>query len=505
MLNIWRIQQRSRGAIFVRFNSTTPYSLTCGLEIHAQLLTPQKLFSNSQTSFNAKPNSKVSFFDAAVPGTQPILNWNAVILALRAALALDCQVQTKFSFDRKHYFYGDQPTGYQITQHYEPFAKNGTLHLFPRDGVKDEVPVRIKQIQLEQDTGKSIYVDSKSLIDLNRSNTSLIELVTEPDIPTPEAAGIFVKKLQMLLRRIGVCSGELESGAMRVDVNVSVNGGQRCEIKNLSSTSAVVHAIKAEYKRQVKQLKEAKPIEMETRGWDGKNTWKLRGKEEGVDYRYMPDPEVTPVRVEQLVLEHIRSRLPELPDITFQKLLASPFSVPLKDARTLMSIPGLVDYYTEVFRYAETKGLRKLSGVSNWIVHRLWGELNQAERDFTPDVIPVQTLGDLLVSIESGHITQPSGVLILKHLISNPTTQPISEIINQYDLGKAATDSNDIQQAVAELCRQVVTRYPDVVERIVTGKNPRSIKFLVGQVMKESQGKIDVAVVEEQLKNVIDL
>lgn len=486
-----------------RCHASASYSLTCGLEIHAQLLTSHKLFSNSETSFNEKPNSNVSYYDASLPGTQPILNLRAVLLALKAAVALDCDVQNQFSFDRKHYFYGDQPCGYQITQHYEPFAKKGALYLYPRDGVKEEVPIRIHQIQLEQDTGKSIYIDSKAMIDLNRTNTCLIELVTKPDIPTAEAAGIFVKKLQMLLRRIGVCSGELESGAMRVDVNVSVNGGQRCEIKNLSSTSAVVHAIRAEFKRQVQLLKKNKPVEMETRGWDGKNTWKLRGKEEGVDYRYMPDPEVTPLRIEPEVLDRIKLTMPELPDETFQKLLAAPYYVPLKDARTLMSVPGLVDYYLEVYNYVKHRGAKKLNAVSNWIIHRLWGELNQAEKDFSPNIIPAASIGDILIFIENGNITQPSGVLILKHLISNDAIQPITEIIQQYDLGKTETDSDDAKFAMTQVCNQVISQNSDVVQRIVSGKTPKSIKYLVGQVMRETQGKIDASEVERELKSIL--
>lgn len=184
---------------------------------------------DSLTSFHAGPNSEVSHYDAALPGTQPKFNCEALLLALKAAQALGCKVSGSFSFDRKHYFYGDQPAGYQITQHFQPYAQDGTLDLYQRNGVGKDIKVRIKQIHIEQDTGKTTYIDDTANIDLNRTNHGLIELVTEPDIPSAEAAGAFIKKLQMLLRHIGVCTGELETGAMRVDVNVSVDGGQQCE------------------------------------------------------------------------------------------------------------------------------------------------------------------------------------------------------------------------------------------------------------------------------------
>lgn len=486
------------------YSTAVQYNLTCGLEIHAQLQTKHKLFSNSNTSFHSPPNSQVSYYDASLPGTQPILNPSNILLALKAAVALGCNVSDTFSFDRKHYFYGDQPAGYQITQHFEPYAQDGVLQLFPRDGVKTPVNIRIKQIQIEQDTGKSTYIDDTANIDLNRTNTCLIELVTEPDIPDPEAAGVFVKKLQMLLKHLGVCSGELESGAMRVDVNVSVNFGQRCEIKNLSSTSAVVHAIKAEFKRQKNEIEKGRKIHSETRGWDGKNTWKLRAKEEGVDYRFMPDPEVLPVVLGSGVVDRVRKGLPELPDSIFKGLLEKPYSVPLKDARSLMSTPGAVKYFKEVYEYVKEHG-GKSKSVSNWIVHNLLGELNVMDKKFDASMISVRNLGDIIVKISSGELTTASGKLIFKHLLSETTTATttaattVDDLISQFDLGKAESDLDGVQDAIRALCQDVVAKFPDITDQIRSGKKPKSVQFLIGHVMRECQGRVDPKTIEQAL------
>uniref|UniRef100_A0A060T4I7 Glutamyl-tRNA(Gln) amidotransferase subunit B, mitochondrial n=1 Tax=Blastobotrys adeninivorans TaxID=409370 RepID=A0A060T4I7_BLAAD len=501
------VQARIRGRALrfqgIRFNSTTSnYRLTCGLEIHAQLNTGLKLFSNSQTSFHARPNSKVSYYDAALPGTQPKFNFYALLLALRAAVALDCTVRDSFSFDRKHYFYGDQPAGYQITQHYHPYAYGGKLELFRRDGVEvDCLPVRIKQIQIEQDTGKSTYIDDVAHIDLNRTNQGLIELVTEPDIHTPEAAGVFVKKLQILLRHLGVCTGELETGAMRVDVNVNVNDGQRCEIKNLSSTSAIVGAIKAEFDRQKRIVQKGGHVEMETRGWDGTKTWKLRGKEEGVDYRYMPDPELQPIKVSSSTVEQVKSGLPELPDSIFEALLKSPYNVPLKDARTLMETE-LVNYYKQVYNYLEQHGSPKPQAASNWIVHRLYGELNNQDLQvIESNLPPVNVMGDIILLVQDGQkLTSSSAILLLRHIVSNPITEPIDKVIESLDLTKA-----DQLDDIDELCAQIIDENPKVSDQVRSGRKPKSIMFLVGQVMRACQGRVDPNLVKSRIEKALGI
>ncbi|ODQ63797.1 Glutamyl-tRNA amidotransferase B subunit [Nadsonia fulvescens var. elongata DSM 6958] len=503
---------------------TNQYNLTCGLEIHAQLLTKEKLFSRSETSFNAEPNSRVSYYDAALPGTQPILNLSALKLALKAAVALDCNIQRVSSFDRKHYFYGDQPAGYQITQFYAPFALDGRLVLYPHDGSKEHnignkpIFIRLKQIQLEQDTGKSTYTaDEVSHIDLNRTNTPLIEIVTEPDFSNAVSASIFVKKLQSLLRAIGVCSGELEAGAMRVDVNVSVNSGTRCEIKNLFSTSAVSGAIKAEFERQCKVLDRGGVIDQETRGWDGKNTFKLRTKEGGVDYKYMPDPELEHIEVSDEVIHYIKSELPELPDSTFLKLTdpTGKYQVSHKDAKTLLATEKLVDYYYKLNEYVNAKNDSPDAArrTCNYLVHDFLGGLKKVGSEFSPSAISVEILGDIILFVSDGSITNTSGKLLLNHVLSNPNEMKsanVSTLIDDYELRKANTSEgpeadSETKDAIKELCQNIIIENTKVAETIRSGKKPKAIMFLVGMAMKASQGRVDAKVMESCMRELLSV
>lgn len=265
------------------------YKFKCGLEVHTQLKTKYKLFSLSPTSFNASPNSKISYFDLGIPGTQPKLNPEALLLALKLSAALDCEIQPVSRFDRKHYFYPDQPLGYQITQFYHPLAKYGKIKLSKEfDNLAHDKIINIRQIQIEQDTAKLINNkhDKTIKIDFNRANIPLIELITDPDFEDLSQVKSFLKKYQLLTKRLDVCSGDLETGALRVDVNISVNGGNRVEIKNLGSSSEIQEAIVYEYDRQVNKLKSGEEIKQETRGWNGKETIRTRSKEDAVDYRY---------------------------------------------------------------------------------------------------------------------------------------------------------------------------------------------------------------------------
>jgi aspartyl-tRNA(Asn)/glutamyl-tRNA(Gln) amidotransferase subunit B len=297
------------------------WELTVGIEIHAELNTARKLFSGAATSISEAPNSHVSLFDVASPGSQPHFQKETLIPALRGALALNCTIQRKSSFDRKHYFYQDQPAGYQITQYYEPFARDGhiTLHAhdFPPGTAPADCPVTIgiKQVQMEQDTAKTVQQPpSTHLLDFNRVSHPLIEIITLPQIHNPTVAAMCVRKIQTILKTVNACTTGMEMGGLRADVNVSIrerNGqipgahsyhgvtglGQRTEIKNLASVKAVEEAIIAERDRQIDLLESGGAVEGETRGWTlGSNTTKrLRGKEGEIDYRYMPDPDIAPV------------------------------------------------------------------------------------------------------------------------------------------------------------------------------------------------------------------
>ena len=297
------------------------WELTVGIEIHAQLNTERKLFSKALTSLNDRPNSYVSIFDLALPGSQPVFQKATLIPALRAAIALGCNVQRESKFDRKHYFYADQPAGYQITQYYKPFATNGAVQLFEHDGIEsgndNPVSIGIKQIQIEQDTAKTVQQPpSTSLLDFNRVSHPLIEIITLPQIHHPRTAAAFVRKVQAILLAVNAVTIGMEQGGMRADVNVSVrarqevadetdacsNGnmgelGQRTEIKNLSSFRAIEEAVTAERDRQIRVLRSGGTVQGETRGWalGSTETVRLRAKEGEVDYRYMPDPDIKPL------------------------------------------------------------------------------------------------------------------------------------------------------------------------------------------------------------------
>ena len=311
------------------------WDLFVGIEVHAQLNTERKLFSHAETSINDEPNFHVALFDLAVPGSQPQFQAATLIPALRAALAFGCQVQRQSQFDRKHYFYQDQPAGYQITQYYAPFAKNGILTLHKHDGIASEdgdaIQIGIKQIQMEQDTAKTVQATPGiSLLDFNRVSHPLIEIITLPQMHHPETAAACVRKIQAILQAVNAVTTGMEMGGLRADVNVSVRPkkdadstfqshsysgvgglGQRTEIKNLSSFKAVEDAIIAERDRQIDELSNGGRIVGETRGWTlgSKSTRRLRGKEGEVDYRYMPDPDLPPLFIDDVGLVLSQSEL----------------------------------------------------------------------------------------------------------------------------------------------------------------------------------------------------
>ncbi|PFH55799.1 hypothetical protein XA68_17607 [Ophiocordyceps unilateralis] len=420
------------------------WELTVGIEIHAQLNTARKLFSDSITSFNDEPNSHVALFDVAMPGSQPLLNTDALLPALRAALALNCEVQRVSSFDRKHYFWWDQPSGYQITQYYEPLARHGHVTLYARDGISPEdgesVTVGIKQIQLEQDTAKTLaQANGVRWLDFNRVGVPLIEIITEADLHHPRTAAIFVRKVQLMLSSVDACVSGMEAGGLRADVNVSVRRlddpskklGVRTEIKNLSTIKAVEDAIIAERDRQIRELEAGGVIAGETRGWTlgAKETRRLRGKEGEVDYRYMPDPDIAPLIIADDLVDYVKNSLAILPDAELDRLMTN-WGLTAKDAMSLLALDtgSRVQYFYRVvdslgeklaagFKPAPPPDLAKYATLAgNWILHELGrvaalkrGSLRMEELVFTPDGecdrVPVSELAQLLYHVYRKHIT----------------------------------------------------------------------------------------------------
>ncbi|KAF9450937.1 Glutamyl-tRNA amidotransferase subunit B, mitochondrial [Macrolepiota fuliginosa MF-IS2] len=417
----------------------------------------------SEYSAHTPPNTNVSSFDAALPGTLPKLNPFCVDLAIRTALALQCDIQRQSSFDRKHYFYSDLPSGYQITQQYAPLAKNGTLFIPQPDGT--QTPIRIKQIQLEQDTAKSTFNPrtQTSHIDLNRAGTGLMEIVSEADLRSPEEAAAYIRTLQSLLRAIGSSDGNMEDGSLRCDVNVSINrtdaqpgSGTRCEIKNLNSVKYITAAITHEIHRQsilLTSSPEAR-VEQETRGFDEMTfeTFRLRSKEDAPDYRYMPDPNLGVLRLSQERIDVIRDALPELP-WTMRARLKEIYALSDRDVEVLLNIDsgrdvrydgedpgesGAVKYFD---RLVEGVGSSSDSGrqrdpkvVANWMTHELLGQLASQKKTFKQNTISAAQLGELIDMVQQRAITGTTGKHLIRHMLTNPTNDPPHKIAQDLDL-----------------------------------------------------------------------
>ncbi|KAF2426214.1 hypothetical protein EJ08DRAFT_380439 [Tothia fuscella] len=488
------------------------WELTVGIEIHAELNTARKLFSSALTSYNAEPNSNVAPFDLAYPGSQPHFQKATLLPALRAAIALNCNIQRKSSFDRKHYFYQDQPAGYQITQYYEPFAKDGEITLFKHDGIAEAdgeaVTIGVKQVQMEQDTAKTLQnPPSGFLLDFNRVSHPLIEIITLPQIHHPATGAALVRKVQAILKSVNACTAGMETGGLRADVNVSVKRrdaddsadsghsyagvtglGQRTEIKNLSSFKAVEDAIIAERDRQIEVLEEGGTIDGETRGWSlgSTETIRLRGKEGEVDYRYMPDPDIPPVVLSNEVMEHLKQTLPMLPD-EILAMLTTEHGLTLKDAKTLLAADDgdRIDFYLEVLEQVRARlggktshGLGALVG--NWIIHEVGGVFSKAGEDWSEDLLPPSTLAHIISLALQGSITNNSAKKLLWLVYEDPS-RDVQATVEEENM-----TIQDIADGVyASLAQELVTANPDMVRAIREKGQKGKVMWFVGQMMRE--------------------
>jgi aspartyl-tRNA(Asn)/glutamyl-tRNA(Gln) amidotransferase subunit B len=516
------------------------WELTVGIEIHAQLNTARKLFSAASSSINDVPNTHVAFFDVAMPGSQPTFQKETLIPALRAALALNCEIQKTSRFDRKHYFHWDQPAGYQITQYYEPFARDGYITLYAHDGIAAEdgehVRIGIKQIQMEQDTAKTISQPGDiHLLDFNRVGLPLIEIITLPQIHHPSSAAALVRKIQILLNAVDACVLGMQSGGLRADVNVSVRRrdsslssnsyggitglGQRTEIKNLSSFKAVEDAIIAERDRQIEVLESGGVIESETRGWTigSTKTKRLRGKEGEVDYRYMPDPDLAPVVIGDDLLFHLRETLGVLPDEEIN-ILVEEYGLTTKDAMSLVSLNdgGRVEYFRNVVdEYLllspgeELKKVGRLCG--NWVLHEMGGLTHDlvAEENplnMTPEgscLIPAQQLAQLVHYLSTDRITGRTAKKVLSELFTaglKGEEKTAEQIIEKEGLWFKPLSDEEYD----ELAKEVLDGNTKVVEEILAGKEGK-INFLVGQMMRADQdGRVDATKAREVVMKLIE-
>ncbi|TWW58793.1 Glutamyl-tRNA(Gln) amidotransferase subunit B, mitochondrial [Takifugu flavidus] len=489
-----------------------------GLEIHAQINSKTKLFSGSPVGFSAPPNSLVSFFDASLPGTLPVLNKRCVEAAVMTGLALKCTINKKSFFDRKHYFYADLPAGFQITQQRQPIAVDGALLYSLLGGKKRnqviQKTVRIKQIQLEQDSGKSLHDDlrSQTFIDLNRAGVGLMELVMEPDMSCGEEAAAAVRELQLILQALGTCQGNMSEGQMRVDANVSVHEpgeplGVRAEVKNINSIRYLAKAIDFEIQRQIDILQRGGVVLKETRAYDSKSgeTISMRDKEGLQDYRrvFMPEPNLPPLIVytdnaslppgidvrQAVVVEAIRKRLPELPGVKRDRLVRS-YGILPEHSFTLVNEDGLVEYFEEVLK-ATAKEPRKVIG---WVTNDLLGHLKEQNIPVSQSPISPPALAELLELQETGQISSSVAKQVFQEMWRSPG-KAAQQLIQEKDLGLVA-DTNQLHS----ICQKVVDSHPHEVDAIRNG-NKKVLNKLMGLVQKETKGRADPVLVRAILQD----
>ncbi len=473
------------------------WEVVIGLEIHAQLATKSKIFSSAATAYGAAPNTQACAVDLGLPGVLPVLNQEAVKMAIKFGLAVDAELTERSVFARKNYFYPDLPKGYQISQFELPIVGKGKLSIELDDGT--EKVIGITRAHLEEDAGKSLHEDfqGQTGVDLNRAGTPLLEIVSEPDMRSAKEAVAYMKKIHSLVRYLEICDGNMQEGSFRCDSNVSVRPkgqeklGTRAELKNINSFRNVERAINIEIERQIELIEDGGEVVQETRLYDAdKNeTRSMRSKEEANDYRYFPDPDLLPVVLEPELIEEIRASLPELPNAKRDRFVAD-MSLSLYDASVLTSSRELANYFEAVLEASNNKDPKQCA---NWIITQLLGALNKAGLEITDSPISAQQLGGLLLRITDNTISGKIAKQIFDALW-NGDGDDADSIIEAKGL-KQVTDSGAIEAMIDE----VIANNPGQLEQYRGGKE-QLFGFFVGQVMKASKGKANPAQVNEILK-----
>ena len=469
------------------------WELVCGLEVHAQVASQTKLFSGASTMFGGEPNTHVAPLDAGMPGMLPNVNAEAIELAVMTGLGLNAQVNLLSVFERKNYFYPDLPLGYQISQFQEPIIGAGAITINLDEGLTKTI--RITRLHLEADAGKSIHdqLQDGTLIDLNRCGVALMEIVSEPDIASPSEAAAYLHKLRTIIRYLGTSDADMEKGNFRCDANVSVRKqgsselGTRCEIKNLNSMRFVTKAIEHEARRQVELIEDGGAVVQETRLYDSDKdeTRSMRGKEEAHDYRYFPDPDLLPVVLTEEYVASLRDRLPELPDEKLERF-GHQYGLSSYDAEVLTADKETADYFE-----AAAKG-RDAKQAANWVINDLFGALGRLDLPIEQSPISSNRLGKLLDLIADGTISGKGAKDVFATMLEEDTDP--SEIVEAKGL-QQVSDSSEIEPIV----EAVIAANPDQVAALA--KNPKAIGWLIGQVMKQSQGKANPKLVGELLRS----
>jgi aspartyl-tRNA(Asn)/glutamyl-tRNA(Gln) amidotransferase subunit B len=474
---------------------TVDWEIVIGLEIHTQLATRSKIFSGASTRYGAAPNTQASLVDLGYPGVLPVLNAEAVRMAVSFGLATGCEIARRSVFARKNYFYPDLPKGYQISQYELPIVHGGTLDIVLEDGsIKT---IGITRAHLEEDAGKSLHEDfhGYSGMDLNRAGTPLLEIVSEPDLRSPTEAGAYMRKIHTLVRYLGISDGNMQEGSFRCDANVSVRRhgdtklGTRTELKNLNSFRFIEKAIAIEAERQIDLLEGGGKVVQETRLFDPdrEETRPMRGKEEANDYRYFPDPDLLPVELDETYIAAVRAQLPELPDAKRERFM-SDYDLTAYDAGVLTASRALADYFENAAK--QTRAAPKVA--ANWVIGELTGALNREGLDIAQSRITPDALAALLDRIADGTISGKIAKEVFDAVWQGEGD--VDAIIATRGL-QQITDSSSIEAMVDE----VIAANPAQVEQYRGGKT-QVLGFLVGQVMKASRGKANPQQVNEILR-----
>jgi aspartyl-tRNA(Asn)/glutamyl-tRNA(Gln) amidotransferase subunit B len=468
-----------------------------GLEVHAQLKTNTKIFCACSTSFGAPPNSHTCPVCLGMPGVLPVLNKKVVEYTLRMALATNCRISRESRFARKNYFYPDLPKGYQISQYELPLAEHGFVDI---DVNGSRHRIGITRIHMEEDAGKLGHDPHRpvSMVDFNRTGVPLIEIVSEPDIRSPEEAGTYLRQLRSIVRYLSICDGNLEEGSFRCDANVSIRPqgsqtlGTRTELKNLNSFKHVEKSLQYEISRQQDVLLAGGQIVQETRLWDpDKNkTMSMRGKEEAHDYRYFPDPDLLPLVIDDDWIRRIKESLPELPDEKKNRFMAQ-YGLPSYDAELLTSDRELAEYFENcVGIYSHPKQ------VSNWMMGALLGLLNTLGKSIDESPVSAENLARLLALIENGVISGKIAKTVFDEM--GQTGKPAQQIVKEKGLVQI-TDTDALEDVVSN----IISAHPKEVDAYKNGKT-KLLGFFVGQVMKETKGKANPKLVNEIMKRELE-
>ncbi|QOJ29673.1 MAG: Asp-tRNA(Asn)/Glu-tRNA(Gln) amidotransferase subunit GatB [Ignavibacteriales bacterium] len=472
------------------------YEAVIGLEVHAQLSTRTKIFCGCSTDFGNEPNSNVCPVCLGHPGVLPVLNKRAVEYAVKMGLAVNCHIAEKSVFARKNYFYPDLPKGYQISQYDEPLCTGGYIKVYPQSG--EEKTIGITRIHLEEDAGKSIHDrGSATLVDLNRTGVPLIEIVSEPDIRTAEEAVLYLSAIRQIVQYLGICDGNMEEGSLRCDANISVRQkgetklGTKTEVKNMNSFRSVERAIEYEIARQIDLLEDGKEIIQQTLLWnaDTNTAHPMRTKEDSHDYRYFPDPDLIPVVLSEEYINEVRSNLPELPEKRRERFMEE-YQIPAYDAGVLTQSKSIADYFEQV-----TARTKEYKLASNWVMVDLMKVLNERKAGAEESPVSSQSLADLINEIGKGTISSKIAKEVFADMVETGK-EPLA-IIKEKNLIQVS-DPEEIKKII----RSVIEAAPSQAEEYRSGKE-KVFGYFVGQVMKQSKGKANPAMVNELLKEML--